>query len=269
MGEPDEVGGGVRDLTEDVLVELGERSFLDTFHRLLGSVPGGEVELDDDVLLASCGQPVSAFNIAFIRRAVEDPDALVERSLGWFEERGLPGHLRVRTGLDPLLDVAAASNRLRVDVRLPVMMMVPPRRGRPRPVRLEVRRVCGAGDLEDHVAVASAGFGLPAAVAHHLFDIAFMRDPAFEAFTGYVDDVPVATSVLSLSEGVAGIYNVATVPAHRRCGYGEALTQHAVDRAADVGASVVTLQASPMGLPVYERMGFRTVSTHTILVRSR
>lgn len=259
----------MRELTEEALVELGERSFVDTFDRLLRSVPGGEVEVDDDVVLASCGQPVSAFNLAFIRRPVHDADELVARSLSWFEHRGLPGHLRVRTGLDPLLDVAAARRRLRVDARLPVMVMQPLRRGKAGRAALEVRTVRTAADLNDHVVVASAGFGIPTAVAHHLFDNALVGDERFEAYTGYVDGTPVASSVLSHSAGVSGVYNVATIPEHRRLGYGEALTQHAIDRAADVGAPVVTLQASPMGLPVYERMGFRSVSTHTILVRAR
>jgi hypothetical protein len=57
--------------------------------------------------------------------------------------------------------------------------------------------------------------------------------------------------------GFVGIYGVATPPDARGRGYGEAMTWAATLCRPDLPA---TLQASPMGRPVYDRMGYRTVA---------
>jgi len=81
-----------------------------------------------------------------------------------------------------------------------------------------------------------------------------------EVFVGYVDGSPVASSAIFLNNGVAGIYNVATVDGHRRRGLGEAMTWHAARRGREMGCRFGGLLSSDMGLPVYERMGFRKIT---------
>ena len=50
---------------------------------------------------------------------------------------------------------------------------------------------------------------------------------------------------------------MATLPASRGRGLGEVCTALATNAGFERGAPVVTLQASPMGLPIYTRMGYR------------
>ena len=76
---------------------------------------------------------------------------------------------------------------------------------------------------------------------------------------GYSGGRPVAGAVLVLTDDIAGVYWVATDPRHRRRGYGEAVTWAALAAGRALGARGGFLQASPVGRPVYERMGFRTV----------
>lgn len=59
-----------------------------------------------------------------------------------------------------------------------------------------------------------------------------------------------------LSAGVAGSYNVATLVAERRRGYGGAITLATLHAARDAGYEVAVLQASADGEPVYARLGF-------------
>lgn len=67
----------------------------------------------------------------------------------------------------------------------------------------------------------------------------------------------VATSTLAFCDGVAGIYNVATLPHARRNGFGEAVTAKALEDGRELGATVAVLQSTDAGLAVYKRLGFR------------
>ena len=83
-------------------------------------------------------------------------------------------------------------------------------------------------------------------------------------FAGRINGKIVGTSALFDRNGVAGIYVVATVEGHRRRGIGAALTEAAVRAGRERGLRVATLQATSMGKPVYERMGFEVVSEYRL-----
>jgi predicted acetyltransferase len=80
-------------------------------------------------------------------------------------------------------------------------------------------------------------------------------------FLARLDDVPVGTAALLVAEGVAGIYNVATLAEARGRGIGSLLTAHTLQIARSAGISVAILKASQMGFNVYKRLGFETVCT--------
>jgi ribosomal protein S18 acetylase RimI-like enzyme len=73
----------------------------------------------------------------------------------------------------------------------------------------------------------------------------------------YSNDEMVATASLALHAGIAGIYNVATLPKARGKGFASALTAHVAAEARASNATIAALQASEMGLNVYRRLGFR------------
>jgi ribosomal protein S18 acetylase RimI-like enzyme len=80
-----------------------------------------------------------------------------------------------------------------------------------------------------------------------------------QRYTGFLNGRPVAVSSLVMVGDLAGIYAVATLPEARGLGIGTAMTVHAMLEGKRRGAVAAALQATEMGLPVYERLGFSTV----------
>jgi GNAT superfamily N-acetyltransferase len=106
--------------------------------------------------------------------------------------------------------------------------------------------------------VLADGFGMPRSFATMLITEGMLDQEAFTGLLGLLDGEPVAASGVFLSDGFAGVYNVATVPEHRGKGLGAALTWAAARAGADAGCTASVLQASQMGEPVYARMGYAT-----------
>lgn len=71
-------------------------------------------------------------------------------------------------------------------------------------------------------------------------------------------DEPVSVAAGFLSSASGGVYYVATPPEFRGRGFGAHATAWVTNELLRLGASEVTLQASESGLPIYERLGYRT-----------
>jgi ribosomal protein S18 acetylase RimI-like enzyme len=128
---------------------------------------------------------------------------------------------------------------------------------------LEIRRVSDDATFARYVEVMapilSPSEAFTAVFAEASRRIGFAPDADEQHFLGYLEGAPVATASLVLAGGAAGIYNVTTVEAARRRGIGAAVTAAAVRAGAERGMRIATLQASDMGRPVYESLGFRHV----------
>ena len=91
-------------------------------------------------------------------------------------------------------------------------------------------------------------------------DRALSADIQLRDWIALLDGAPVAAAGLFVAAGVAGIYNVATVPEARGRGIGRAVTAAALAEAVARGEHTAALGSSEMGFPVYSHLGFREVS---------
>lgn len=76
-------------------------------------------------------------------------------------------------------------------------------------------------------------------------------------FLAYIDEKPVATSLLFTHKNTAGIYYVSTLPDFRNQGCGLKITQAAMQTAKKDGCIDIILQATPVGARVYRGAGFK------------
>lgn len=72
---------------------------------------------------------------------------------------------------------------------------------------------------------------------------------------------PVAASALYRDPRVVGLCEVCTIPSARRQGIGATITLAPLLDARTMGYRIAVLQASPMGEPVYRRLGFTPYCT--------
>jgi GNAT superfamily N-acetyltransferase len=92
------------------------------------------------------------------------------------------------------------------------------------------------------------------------------EEPVPLRWIGRVDGKVVATSRINIGAGVAGLYAISTLAAHRGHGYGRAMTIAALRAARDIGYRIAVLQASDLGYGVYKRLGFRDLFSYGVYI---
>lgn len=126
------------------------------------------------------------------------------------------------------------------------------------PVGLNIKRVQDNKTMKQWINIFAQGFDLPSLVFEATYNFLSYADPNTTLlYLGSMNNKPVATSLLNLAGGVAGIYNVATIPEARRQGVGTALTHTALQDACIRGYKVGVLEATKMGVPIYQSLGFQ------------
>jgi ribosomal protein S18 acetylase RimI-like enzyme len=232
------------------------------------SWPGGEVRRDSDLLLTSSGVPFRSINAA--SHADLAPAAVGDRiaeGAAWLTTRTDRWRWLVgATSRPPDLGKSLEAAGLRLLSDNPGMALH--LRGwdpeAPRPAGLIIEPVVDEAGLGRWRDVQQRGLGLDEESTEAWW-VAHRRpgfDPALPLrnWVASLEGTPVAAAALFVGAGVAGIYNVCTVPEARGRGIGRAVTSAALDEAVSRGLSLAILGASEMGQPVYRRMGFREVS---------
>jgi len=242
-----------------------ESNLRESFRILAAGRPGGDVRETPGLSIASAGAAFQMFNAAFLSGPGSAPISELQRRIALasvhFRARGIQWAFWV---CDDLVEpkarkhLASAFERhgLYRTVELPGMAaarLLPPRRALP---VLEIRRVCDEMTRLAFCDVGSTCFNVPI----HWFREIFLWDPVwkgFQGWVGYFNGEPVATAAAVVACGVAGVYNVATLPTHRRLGCAEAVMRHALAIAARgigrvepnpaVGAVVVDDQLQLLG----------------------
>lgn len=241
----------------------------ESFRVIAASRGPGEVRELQGVSIAAAGVTFQMFNASFLSAPVTSEAELARRitlASVHFNARGLEWACWVcEDWMDPRARRRARHvfdrQGLRHSVDLPGMIaerVLPPIKRLP---RLDVRRVRGGPVATDFCGIGSTCFHVPIAWFREVFDSPAVWEQ-FLAYVGYMDGEPVSTAAVVIGGGALGIYNVATLPEHQCRGYGEAVMRYALEDARNItGIEQSILQSTPAGLRLYQRMGYRAITT--------
>jgi len=128
----------------------------------------------------------------------------------------------------------------------------------PSPAELKIERLEDAERMKTWAKTFILGLQIPPAGQADVMDwVSAMWNTPMTSYLATIGDQPVAVSTLYFDAGVAGIYNVATVPEWRGKGIGAAVTLRPLLEARQQGYKAGILQSSDMGYRVYQRLGFK------------
>jgi ribosomal protein S18 acetylase RimI-like enzyme len=244
------------------------------FLRELG-LAGGGVERDDpEVGWVLGGSPIDYDNAVYRARLTEGTaDRAIAESIAELDRLGVAGTWHVGPWSTPadlperllaagFADDGAEPGMARLLIDLP---------DAPPPAGTRFAEVADADGLRTWAAILADGFGegpREAEWAAEVYGVLGVGPRSrHRLVTAHLDGEPAAAAALLLDGGVAGIYFVGTRPRFRGRGLGAAITAHAMALAAEAGAGTAVLGASPMGRPVFERLGFTTVATIRVFAR--
>ena len=244
-------------------VKKAEENFSGTV-RLLGLLPSSRTESLRGCLCVSTGVPIADQNFVW-GCPKEDQGREISRAVSFFQEQGVPFTWWNSPATDSTeLRKALVRQGLRERCAPPAMV-------------LDLAVSDPSGDLPPSVAVRTAfspedartwalcslkGFssGREHEQTFSAFAEGLLTEPfghSFRLLTLFFERTPAATALVSLTGETAGLYFFSTVPAFRRKGLGRMLLSRCIEEARASECTLMTLQSSPDGYPLYLEAGFR------------
>lgn len=256
-------------------VERSLGQFVGAWRLLCGAAPARRVATLPGLELAFTGLPIAFFNAAVVTQRDLSAADLAERAraaLGWAGELGVPWmflvtHERLRAGTDAaaVLDGCGLGPMMAL-TGMRATELAPPARS-PAELALSIPSDdAGCAAILDVNAVA---YGADLEASKALYGRRAFWSEHFPVL-GRVDGQPASSAAVLMVDGCRYVALVASDPARQRRGYAEAAMRHALERAAAArGPCASFLHATDAGRPIYARMGYATVSTHTAFLEKR
>jgi GNAT superfamily N-acetyltransferase len=223
--------------------------------------------LDRDGILLVAGAsnfPGSYWNAAARHSLDVKPRDLTQAAHAFFAPRRRIYSLSVIGGQDADLENHLRAGGYEVRFEIPCMSVTKPFAERALPEGVHVETIASQKHLADFVelsVIAYAMLGLPEVHTRAMFSRPeALLDKNILGVIAYRGEEPLATgfALMSSAGAGAGLYWIGTRPNAQRMGLGARMTEITANMAFARGAKVVTLQASKLGEPVYQRLGFET-----------
>lgn len=219
----------------------------------------GRLVVDGDLVLSSPGGDDSEDNTAFVL-GPEEPRQVFARADRFFGRSAYA--VVVEQESASAMQRELESRGWQQQEAEPALVMAPMPTAPTDAHRLRIQKVDSQADLDTFLSLShTAQRWIPSLQAAQDADVAL--------FVGYLPEGPIATSRLTRYGDVAEILGVATLPTHRRQGFGTAMTWAAITEAARLGCTALTLNSSALGYGMYLRIGFVLAGHYLTYVQPR
>lgn len=256
-------------------VALSLRQFAEAWRMMSAGARDAVATSRDGVEYVFSGLPIAFLNVALVTGKDLSADALSavgQDACAFASGRDVPWMFVItHEGLAPDVDAATVLEACDLVPLMPLTGML-------------ARDVSPAASIPDGLTLAVPQDDAGCAVTLDINTVAYGMDleagkglfgrtafwKAHVPVVGTVDGTPVSCAAVLMVDDHRYVALVATDPAHQRRGYADAAMRHALDLAARThGDRPTVLHASAAGRPVYERMGYETISNHTVFMEKR
>lgn len=223
-----------------------------------------EVRDSDGILLVAGASdfPGGYWNAAARDSTSVEPGELAQAARAFFAPKRRMFTFSVIGKQDRDLEEYLRDNEYEERFQIPCMSVTRPLPAPKTPDGVRIEAMSSAKHLKDFVEVsvlAYAMLGLPEVHTRAMFTKPdALLDKNILGCIAYRGEQPLATALSFMTGECGGLYWIGTRPNAQRLGLGALLTVHTTKMSFDAGAKVVTLQASKLGEPVYQRLGFET-----------
>jgi ribosomal protein S18 acetylase RimI-like enzyme len=233
---------------------------------------GGHAIVDDGITFIVGAHPSPIIvNTAFRTDPGVDAGIVVERSLELYGGLGHGFALVTSDHGDADLAEAAATAGLTRVLDLPAMVCRARIPDHALPAGIDVRRADPERDIQTYRWLVTNGFASDddeREVTEHVFGTAAaLADPATVGIIATLDGEPAAVAQVDVVDRLAYVGWVGTVPELRRRGLGQVVTRAVTNAGFDLGADIAGLEASSMGLSLYERLGYETIGLDSLWMK--
>ncbi len=253
-------------------LERAHLNLVDSSRQFFELDPGSAIEAEPGWLFGagSATHPVIS-NAAFRRDDSVDGEDFVAHAQEFFATKGRRFSIWVRGDQAADHDLAAAAEAagFQFIYEMPEMILGASLATEPLPTGSELRQLSDPAQAPDFWEVAKAAYatnGFPPEVFAGYTRHEGLLAENVVAYVAYVDGEPVSIALTIVNNGIAGIYWVGSLERARGRGLGRAVTVAATNAGFDLGGKIASLQASPMGRPIYTKLGYETAFDYRLLI---
>lgn len=241
------------DETTDLL-----RLCIRAFALQIADAPGAELTMTRDGILALTSEPDADYNRITLAPG-PDAEAFLVRAVARAREWGHPlvATMAPETAeaLGPVLTRLGLTH-----VGGAPLMVLHPTAPLQAPRALRFTRALGPGLVRIAGDLAAAAFGSPRDQIARMIDSTVTETAGFETWLAFDGDTPVSAVTVTRTGDAAGISLMSTPPELQRRGYGQSVLTQAINAYRAGGVTRFHLGATDAGKPLYDKVGFRTVT---------
>ncbi|HEX6288436.1 MAG TPA: GNAT family N-acetyltransferase [Herpetosiphonaceae bacterium] len=235
-------------------------------------MPGMTVTDDESFVAVDCGLPSDTFNLV-VARHLSTPDHLLRAGVEPFMAKRFPVALWYwedeadRQGMAALAAYGLAHTETHIAMYADIAQACV---AAPVPADLTISPAVQPDHIRHYGSVIAALFGdsdegRQVSAYHNLLsEYGMSHLPALRYYIGAYHDRVVATGSLFVGSDTVGIYDIVTQAPYRQQGIGSAMFAYLLNEARRFQHRHAILQASPDGIRIYEKAGFKAAGkVHT------